>query len=89
MLCTLSFRNVPNKKGLILSVSLFGSTALALARFALGSFFPSLQQLLYNKLVLAYIGVSGAVGLAITYYYNNPENDKFNTMLKVGLQVRR
>lgn len=36
---------------------------------------------------LLYMLASGLVGLAVTYYYDDPANEKLNTILKHGLQL--
>ena len=33
------------------------------------------------------MAASGLVGLAVTYYFDDPANEKLNTILKVGLQL--
>lgn len=37
--------------------------------------------------LLAYLAASMLVGLALTYYYDNPDNAKLNTILQRGLQI--
>lgn len=37
--------------------------------------------------LLAYLAMSMLVGLALTYYYDNPDNAKLNTILQRGLQI--
>ena len=37
--------------------------------------------------LLAYLVASGLVGLAVTYYYDDPANAKLNTILQRGLQL--
>jgi hypothetical protein len=44
---------VPNKKSMAATLALFGSTVLSAARYFVGSWFPSLEQLMYNKVRLA------------------------------------
>ena len=36
---------------------------------------------------LGYMAASGLIGLAVTYYYDDPANEKLNTILKTGLQL--
>jgi len=36
---------------------------------------------------LGYMAASGLIGLAVTYYFDDPANEKLNTILKVGLQL--
>ena len=33
------------------------------------------------------MAASGLIGLAVTYYYDDPANEKLNTILKTGLQL--
>ena len=49
----LACRSVPNKKTMAATLALFGSTVLSAARYFVGSWFPSLEQLMYNKVCLA------------------------------------
>ena len=36
---------------------------------------------------LGYMAASGLIGLAVTYYFDDPANAKLNTILKTGLQL--
>lgn len=45
-------RSVPNKKTMAASLALFGSTIMSAARYFVGSWFPSLEELMYNKVWL-------------------------------------
>ena len=48
------------------------------------------QMTLHNVFVqwaLGYMAASGLIGLAVTYYFDDPANEKLNTILKVGLQL--
>lgn len=81
------YRSVPNKKTMAASLALFGSTIMSAARYFVGSWFPSLEELMYNKWVGLYVVASALVGLAVTYYYDDPSNAKLNTILECGLQL--
>ena len=48
---------------------------------------PSIFSLLRSKIVIAYIVVSALLGLASTYYFDDPANEKLTRILKVGLQI--
>lgn len=39
------------------------------------------------QVLLIYLGCSALVGLALTYYFDNPGNAKLMTILQVGLQL--
>jgi hypothetical protein len=39
------------------------------------------------QVALAYLALSGLVGLAVTYYYDNEANAKLHTILKYGLKL--
>lgn len=39
------------------------------------------------QVILAYLGVSGLVGLAVTYYYDREDNDKLHFIMKCGLKL--
>lgn len=81
------YRSVPNKKTMAATLALFGSTVLSAARYFVGSWFPSLEQLMYNKWVGLYVLASSLIGLAVTYYYDDASNAKLNTILERGLQL--
>ena len=83
----LLYRSLPHKRSLVLGSALFGSTVAATMRFIFGTWVPSLSQIIHNPLVLGYTGISALMGLALTYYYDDPSNRKLNTTLKVALQV--
>jgi hypothetical protein len=55
---------------------LFGSTLAAAARYAFGTWLPSVAQLVRNPLTLAYLVLSSLAGLALTYYFNDVSNHK-------------
>ena len=39
------------------------------------------------QVALGYLGASGLVGLAVTYYYDDEGNDKLKNILKYGLKM--
>ena len=39
------------------------------------------------QVLLGYLAISALVGLALTYYFDNPGNAKLMTILQVGLQL--
>ena len=41
----------------------------------------------HAQALLVYLVASGLVGLAVTYYFDNPGNVKLMTILQVGLQL--
>ncbi|KAI7842677.1 hypothetical protein COHA_003608 [Chlorella ohadii] len=81
------YRRVPHKGKLLAGTAVFGSSFLATMRWLFGVWLPSAHQVLHHPLTLSYLGLSGLTGLALTYYYNNTENRKINTMLRVALQL--
>jgi hypothetical protein len=81
------YRRVPHKGKLLAGTAVFGSSFLATMRWLFGVWLPSANQVLHHPLTLSYLGLSGLTGLALTYYYNNTENHKINTMLRVALQL--
>ena len=38
-------------------------------------------------MALGYLGASGLIGLAVTYYYDDEGNDKLKNILKYGLKM--
>ena len=43
--------------------------------------------LCHDQVALAYLGASGLVGLAVTYYYDSDTNTKLQNILKYGLKL--
>ena len=39
------------------------------------------------QVALGYLGVTGLIGLAVTYYYDDEGNDKLKNILKYGLKM--
>ena len=39
------------------------------------------------QVALAYLGLSGLIGLAVTYYYDDEGNDKLKNILKYGMKM--
>ena len=39
------------------------------------------------QVALAYLGLSGLIGLAVTYYYDDEGNDKLKNILKYGMKL--
>ncbi|KAL4427710.1 hypothetical protein ABPG75_001799 [Micractinium tetrahymenae] len=81
------YRKVPHKGKVFAGTAVFGSSFLAAVRWMFGVWLPSAQQVLMHPVTLGYLALSGLAGLGTTYYYNNPENRKLNTMLRVALQL--
>ena len=85
------WRQIPHRKSLVAMLTLWGGAAIFIARYLLvGSDDGEpalLPSLLRSPLCIAYLAVSGLVGMAVTYYFNDSHNEKLNTILKVGLQI--
>ncbi|BDA46042.1 probable nuclear envelope integral membrane protein 1 [Coccomyxa sp. Obi] len=80
-------RAVPNKRGMGAACAVLGSTFTGLVRYWFGRWIPTFEQLMYSKVALAYLGASGLVGLAVTYYYDSDTNTKLQNILKYGLKL--
>lgn len=87
LLLFIIYRSLPHKGKLFAAVTLFGSSVMATARWILGTWVPSLRLVLTNPITLGYMVISGLAGLALTYYFNDTSSHKFNTILKVALQL--
>lgn len=81
------YRSLPNKKSLAATVTLFGTTMASITKYLVGHWLPSLHDILYNKVLAGYVALSALVGLAVTYYYDDPDNRKLNVILQRGLQL--
>ena len=64
-----------------------GTSSLAVVRWVYGRWLPSLEQLLHNKLLLAYLALSAVVGATVTWMFDQPENPRLNTLITVMLKV--
>ena len=87
LLLYFAYRSVPYKRSVAVVSFVFASSIAAALRFVFGVWIPSLGQLARNPLFLGYFVISWLVGLALTYYYNDPSDYKMNTLLKVALQL--
>lgn len=59
---------------------------LGLVRWAYGTWMPGVQQLLFSRVGAWYLLITGAAGVALTYWLDDPNNQKVNTSIRVGLQ---
>lgn len=80
VLLFLLYRSVPYKRSLFVTAAVLGSTLAGFVRSIYGAWLPSLGQLAQSPLVLGYILLSGLVGLAVTYYYNDASNAKVRSL---------
>ena len=87
------WRHVPYKKSLAGMVALTGTSAAVMWKLVSavhsGVFRDDgrILDALLHPLVLAYVVVSGLVGMGVTYYVHDPGNEKMNTIVRVGLQL--
>ncbi|KAK9818237.1 hypothetical protein WJX72_009239 [[Myrmecia] bisecta] len=80
-------RNLPSKRSVAVAFAAFGSTFTGLIRYFFGRWIPSWTQLMYSPYMMVYFGISGLIGLAVTYYYDSEENVKLQNILKYGLKL--
>lgn len=80
-------RLLPDRRKVAGVFLLFGGGVMSFAHWLFGSWLPSTDQLMHSKVVWAYLGLSSLLGLTLTYYYDNTENVRLNTIIKVALQV--
>eukprot|EP00891_Asterochloris_glomerata_P001352 jgi/Astpho2/1352/Aster-06215 len=83
----LGARSLPNKKSMMAAFALFGSSFTTLMRCFFGRWVPSWRQLLHSKAVQGYLLLSGLVGGAVTYYYDDDRNVKLQKLLRAGLML--
>ena len=85
------WRQIPHRKSIVAMISLWSGAAIYFAKHLLvgsDNGEPALlPSLLKSPLCVAYVVVSGLVGMAVTYYFNDSSNEKINTILQVGLQI--
>ena len=88
------WRNVPYRRSLVAMVTMWGGAAAVIWKVvsavhasALDRAGGSLLGLLLNPFVVAYVGVSGLVGMAVTYYVHDAGNVKMNRIVQVALQL--
>lgn len=60
---------------------------LGIMRWAYGTWMPGIQQILLSRVGVWYIIITGTAGVAITYWMDNPDNQKINTSVRVALQL--
>ncbi|KAK9855139.1 hypothetical protein WJX84_006268 [Apatococcus fuscideae] len=80
-------RHLPSKKSVVVAFGIFGSSFAAVMQSLFGRWIPSYHQLIYSPWVLGYLVVTGLLGLALTYYYDDAGNHKLQTILRVALQL--
>ncbi|KAK9803762.1 hypothetical protein WJX73_003874 [Symbiochloris irregularis] len=80
-------RMLPNKRSIAAAFMAAGGAMTTACHHFFGSYIPSLTQLVQHPVLLAYLAASALVGLALTYYFDSPENVKLMTILEVGLQL--
>lgn len=59
---------------------------MALARWMYGTWAPGLQQVLFSRAGIWYVILTSTAGVALTYWLDDPNNEKINTSIRVGLQ---
>lgn len=59
---------------------------LGIVRWAFGTWAPGLREVVFSRVGVWYALITGAAGVAITYWLDNPDNCKVNTSIRVALQ---
>eukprot|EP00890_Picochlorum_soloecismus_P002814 jgi/Picsp_1/3533/NSC_06371-R1_hypothetical protein CHLNCDRAFT_133177 [Chlorella variabilis] len=80
------WKNVPHKKSMIVTYSMFGGGVALLLRLAR---MPSEYLLgwVSSPIFYVYLGMSGLVGMAVTYYFMSEDDVKIAKILEVGLGI--
>lgn len=81
------YRTLPNKKSLVATIALFGTTVATVTKYLAGQWLLSMHDIIYNKWMAGYVALSALMGLALTYYFDDPKNHKLNVILQRGLQL--
>jgi len=84
--CMPARRNTPAKRAIGAGFALSASGMLALIRWVYGTWAPGIQQVLFSRVGAWYILLTGAAGVAVTYWLDDPANEKINTSIRVGLK---
>lgn len=91
VLAYIVWRQVPHRKSIVAMITLWSGAAIFICKTMLfgspGGEPALLPSLMKNPLLIAYLLISGLLGMAVTYYFNDNRNEKLNTILKVGLQI--
>lgn len=82
-----SCRNAPAKRAIGAGFALSTTGMLGIMRWAYGTWMPGIQQILLSRVGVWYIIITGTAGVAITYWMDNPDNQKINTSVRVALQL--
>ena len=80
-------RSVPHKGKILAGFALSASSAAAAVRWAYGTWAPDLGALLTSRAALVYFLATGLLGLAATYWLDDPTNVKLNTTVSAALHL--
>lgn len=59
---------------------------LAVVRWLFGTWAPGLHELVFSRFGAWYVLITGAAGVGLTYWLDDPNNYKINTSIRVALQ---
>ena len=80
------FRHAPAKKAIGAGFAVSTAGMVALTRWAVSTWGPGVQQVVLSRVGVWYVILTGAAGVAVTYWLDDPANEKVNTTIRVGLQ---
>jgi hypothetical protein len=79
-------RNTPAKRAIGAGFALSASGMLAVVRWLFGTWAPGLHELVFSRFGAWYVLITGAAGVGLTYWLDDPNNYKINTSIRVALQ---
>jgi hypothetical protein len=85
LLCALC-RNAPAKRAVTAGFFVSASGMVGIVRWAFGTWAPGVRAVIYSRVGVWYALITGAAGVAVTYWLDNPDNYKINTSIRVALQ---
>mmetsp|Transcript_13996 Transcript_13996/g.30267 ORF Transcript_13996/g.30267 Transcript_13996/m.30267 type:complete len:501 (-) Transcript_13996:156-1658(-) len=80
-------RFLPHKRKVAALLVAMGSSSWWIVRWLTGQWLPTVQQLVENKLFVAYIVGSALLGAIVTFLYDDNRNPKINQLITVALRV--
>lgn len=86
ILLLIVIRNAPAKRAVTAGFLISASGMVGIVRWAFGTWAPGVRAVIYSRVGVWYALITGAAGVAVTYWLDNPDNYKINTSIRVALQ---
>lgn len=85
--CAVLCRNTPAKRAIGVGCAISASGMWGIVRWAFGTWAPGVQQVVFSRVGLWYVIITGTAGVAVAFWMDDPANHKINTTIRVALQI--